>query len=234
METICLIIERVNKPFGHFWIIPLPSPPPTPTLLQISPNVYHIGLVSIKKPQTVKLKGFWGLGPLVLLLAYFFCCLYYSKVLVSLLIFMEREKEMLCTSLARYQYEVRWKFLSGRKTHLRRLESILRDSTSTGACWAVRPSLSSRLHSSCYLQAAFWGWAPGMASLQEMASLSLSLQLSRGSLICKEVISSLICKWIAKPTQTYRCIFMEGSKQKFSSGGLNQLCYHKLVTQEAI
>ena len=89
--------------------------------------------------------------------------------------FLWKEKEMYCTSLALYQYEVRWKFLSGRKTHLWRLESILRDSTSTGACWAVRPSLSSCLHSSCCLQAAFWGWAPGMASLQEMASLSLSL-----------------------------------------------------------
>lgn len=39
-------------------------------------------------------------------------------------------------------------------------------------------------------------------------SLFLCLQPSKGSLTCKEVISSPICKWATKPAQTHRCVYL--------------------------
>lgn len=90
---ICLTIERVNKPFGSLWI---DLPPPPFFFAQISPNVYNIGLISIKKPQNVTLKGFWGLDLLVLLLRDFFCCLYVQQNTCFSFYVMVRKK-MYCT-----------------------------------------------------------------------------------------------------------------------------------------
>lgn len=91
---ICLTIERVNKPFGSLWI-------DTPSSFfffffpQISPNVYNIGLISIKKPQNVTLKGFWGLDLLALLLRDFFCCLYVQQNTCFSFHVMVRKKNVL-------------------------------------------------------------------------------------------------------------------------------------------
>lgn len=62
--------------------------------------MYNIGLISIKKPQNVTLKGFWGRDLLVLLLRDFFCCLYVQQNTCFSFHVMVRKKKC----IAHYSY----------------------------------------------------------------------------------------------------------------------------------